>query len=418
VFVLNNLRFDKVFRGGILPTLFIHILLLAPMAEVKPKIETFASIKVVGVGGGGNAVLNRMMEANVRGVQFIAVNTDAQALHHSGADKKIHIGQTITRGLGAGMDPSVGLQAAEEGREEIHEAIKGSDLVFVTCGMGGGTGTGASPIVAELAKESGALTIAVVTKPFSFEGQQRRIIADEGMAELSERVDAAVVIPNDRLLQVIDRKTSLVDAFRVVDDVLRQGVQGITDLITEHGMVNVDFADVRAIMSDAGSALMGIGRASGENRAVEAARAAIDSPLLEVSIDGAKGILFNITGGSDLGMYEVEEAARIVTEHADQNARVIFGAVINEEQPSDEVKITVVATGFDAGKREAAARREQPRSAAARPASAYVRPQPVSPAQAATHYMTPPPAVTVQPKPAAPDEDLDIPTFIRRKMKT
>ena len=385
------------------------------MAEVKPKIETFASIKVVGVGGGGNAVLNRMMEANVRGVQFIAVNTDAQALHHSGADKKIHIGQTITRGLGAGMDPSVGLQAAEECREEIHEVLKGSDMVFVTCGMGGGTGTGASPVVAELAKESGALTIAVVTKPFSFEGQQRRIIAEEGLAELAERVDAAVVIPNDRLLQVIDRKTSLVDAFRVVDDVLRQGVQGITELITEHGMVNVDFADVRAIMDDAGSALMGIGRASGENRAVEAARAAIDSPLLEVSVDGAKGILFNITGGSDLGMYEIEEAARIITEHADPNARVIFGAVIHEDQPSDEVKITVVATGFDAAKREAAARRGDQHAGAVRPAPAYVRPQPVVSAPASAHSVGP--AVpSLQQKMG--EEDLDIPTFIRKKMKT
>lgn len=382
------------------------------MAEVKPKIETFAKIKVIGVGGSGNAVLNRMMEAKVRGVEFIAVNTDAQALHHSGADHKIHLGQSLTRGLGAGMDPSVGLQAAEEGREEIHEALKGSDMVFVTCGMGGGTGTGASPVVAEIAKESGALTIGVVTKPFSFEGQQRRIIAEEGLAELSERVDAAVVIPNDRLLQVIDRKTSLLDAFRVVDDVLRQGVQGITDLITEHGMVNVDFADVRAIMSDAGSALMGIGRATGENRAVEAARAAIDSPLLEVSIDGAKGILFNVSGGSDLGMYEVEEAARVITENADQNARVIFGAVIHEAQ-DDEIRITVVATGFDAGKSEAASRREQQRAAARRQVPAFQRVQGAAPAHVPAQPVGRPSA-----QPQGPQEDLDIPTFIRRKMKT
>lgn len=384
------------------------------MAEVKPKIETFANIKVIGVGGSGNAVLNRMMEANIKDVQFIAVNTDAQALHHSGADKKIHIGQTLTRGLGAGMDPAVGMQAAEESREDIHEAIKGSDMVFVTCGLGGGTGSGASPVVAEIAKESGALTIAVITKPFSFEGQQRRIIAEEALAEISERVDAAVVIPNDRLLQVIDRKTSLLDAFRVVDDVLRQGVQGITDLITEHGMVNVDFADVRAIMSDAGSALMGIGRATGENRAVEAAKAAIDSPLLEVSIDGAKGILFNITGGSDLGMYEVEEAARIITEHADPNARVIFGAVIDEDTPSDEVKITVVATGFDAGKREPA-RREQPRGQVRPAQQSYSRPQAVQ-AQSPVQHHAPTPSISSQPKPA--EEDLDIPTFIRKKMKS
>lgn len=407
--------FDKVFLSDILGLVTLYLTFWGTMAEVKPKIQTFANIKVVGVGGSGNAVLNRMMEANIRGVDFIAVNTDAQALHHSGADKKIHIGQTITRGLGAGMDPAVGMQAAEESREDIHEAIKGSDMVFVTCGLGGGTGSGASPVVAELAKESGALTIAVVTKPFSFEGQQRRIIAEEALAELAERVDAAVVIPNDRLLQVIDRKTSLLDAFRVVDDVLRQGVQGITDLITEHGMVNVDFADVKAIMSDAGSALMGIGRATGENRAVEAARAAIDSPLLEVSIDGAKGILFNITGGSDLGMYEVEEAARIITEHADPNARVIFGAVIDQDAPSDEVKITVVATGFDAGKREAPTRREQPRGTV-RPTSAYARPQPVPHTPAPVTHHPSQPSVGSQPKPS--EEDLDIPTFIRKKMKT
>lgn len=390
------------------------------MAEVKPKIETLPKIKVVGVGGSGNAALNRMVEAKIKGVEFIAVNTDAQALHHSGADQKIHIGQTLTRGLGAGMDPSVGQQAAEESREEIHEALKGSDMVFVAGGEGGGTGTGAMPIVAEIAKESGALTIAIVTKPFSFEGQARRIIADEGLAELCERVDAAVVIPNDRLLQVIDKKTSLLDAFRIVDDVLRQGVQGITDLITEHGMVNVDFADVRAIMSDAGSALMGIGRATGENRAVEAARAAIDSPLLEVSIDGAKGILFNISGGSDLGMYEVEEAARIITENADPNARVIFGAVIDETQANDEVRITVVATGFDSAKKEPLQRRDQPRTLITkRPVSSvpsYSRPveHPMSPPQ--PHPVVPPPQKTIQ-QPST-QEDLDIPTFIRRKMKS
>ncbi len=395
------------------------------MAEVKPKIETFAKIKVVGVGGSGNAALNRMVEAKIKGVEFIAVNTDAQALHHSGADHKIHIGQTLTRGLGAGMDPSIGQQAAEESREEIHEALKGSDMVFVTCGEGGGTGTGAAPVCAEIAKESGALTIAVVTKPFTFEGQARRIIAEEGLAELCERVDAAVVIPNDRLLQVIDKKTSLLDAFRIVDDVLRQGVQGITDLITEHGMVNVDFADVRAIMSDSGSALMGIGRATGENRAVEAARAAIDSPLLEVSIDGAKGIIFNISGGSDLGMYEVEEAARIITENADPNARVIFGAVIDEAQANDEVRITVVATGFESGKKDAIVRREQPRVAPMQQKRSLVQPTPSytprpqvdhNPSPIASHPMTNPVPKPQTPQPGS-QEDLDIPTFIRRKMK-
>lgn len=380
------------------------------MAEVKPKIETFAKIKVVGVGGSGNAALRRMMEARIRGVEFIAVNTDAQALHHSTAPHKLHIGQNLTRGLGAGMDPSVGQQAAEESREEIHEVLKGSDMVFVTCGMGGGTGTGSAPIVAEVAKESGALTIAVVTRPFSFEGQQRRMIAEEGLAELHERVDAAVVIPNDRLLQIIDRKTSLLDAFRVVDDVLRQGVQGISDLITEHGMVNVDFADVRAIVSDAGSALMGIGRATGENRAVEAARAAIDSPLLEVSIDGAKGILFNVTGGKDLGMHEVEEAARVITEHADQNAKVIFGVVADEENPREEVTITVIATGFEAAKRELVPQRDRARvgAPAVRQALPSARQAPAAPFSSGS---APAPRVS-------PAEDLDIPAFIRRKMKT
>lgn len=392
------------------------------MAEVKPKIETFAKIKVVGAGGGGNAALNRMVEAKIRGVEFIAINTDAQALHHSGADQKIHIGQTLTRGLGAGMDPSVGQQAAEESREEIHEALKGSDMVFVTGGLGGGTFTGAGPIIAEIAKESGALTIAVTTKPFSFEGQTRKIIADEGLAELSERVDAAVVIPNDRLLQVIDKKTSLLDAFRIVDDVLRQGVQGITDLITEHGVVNADFADVRTIMSDSGSALMGIGRASGENRAVEAARAAIDSPLLEVSIDGAKGILFNISGGSDIGMYEIEEAARIITENADPNARVKFGAVIDNEKANEEISITVVATGFDSPKKDPSVRREQQRPMTAkRPPVSMPYSRPMEHMQAQPHHQqhaqpAPVPQKTVQPP--ASQEDLDIPTFIRRKMKS
>lgn len=382
------------------------------MAEIKPKIETFAKIKVVGVGGSGNAALHRMMEAKIRGVEFIAVNTDAQALHHSAAPIKIHIGQNITRGLGAGMDASIGQQAAEESREDLHEALKGSDMVFVTCGMGGGTGTGAAPVAAEIAKESGALTIAVITKPFSFEGQQRRLIAEEGLAELHERVDAAVVIPNDRLLQIIDRKTSLLDAFKVVDDVLRQGVQSISELITEHGMVNVDFADVRAIMSDAGSALMGIGRASGENRAVEAARAAIDSPLLEVSIDGAKGILFNVSGGKDVGMYEVEEAARVITEHADPNAKVIFGTVIDEQAPHDEIAITVIATGFEAPKREPVQQRERTRVGVptVRPASSYARPQPVS-------GVAPVPVVGASAGGSAA-EDLEIPAFIRRKMKT
>lgn len=376
----------------------------------KPTIENVANIKVVGVGGGGNAALNRMIETQIRGVEFIAINTDAQALHYSTAQTKIHIGQNVTRGLGAGMNPSLGQQAAEESREEIHDVLKGSDMVFVTAGLGGGTGSGASQIVCEIGKETGALTVAVITKPFSFEGQQRTTIAEEALAELQERVDAAVVIPNDRLLQIIDKKTSLIDAFRVVDDVLRQGVQGISDLITHHGMVNVDFADVRAIMHNAGSALMGIGRGSGENRAVDAARAAIESPMLDVTIDGAKGIIFNITAGSDLRMHEVEEAARVITEHADPNAKVIFGAVMDEEQiEKGEIKITVVATGFE--KHQPAIAQKQRYSGALpfnRPTAPY-------------HQNAPAPLPALSqptPVPSAPvEEDLDVPTFIRRKMR-
>ena len=306
----------------------------------------FARIKVVGVGGSGSHAINRMIDANIKGVEFVAVNTDAQDLHYCAAPTKIHIGQTTTRGLGAGADPEKGKKSAEENKEEVYNALKDADMVFVTYGAGGGTGTGAGPIVAEIARELGALTVAVVTKPFSFEGLRRRKIAEEGIADLRSRVDTLIVIPNDRLLQVIDKKTSLYDAFSVVDDVLRQGVQGISDLITQYGMINVDFADVKAIMSNSGSALMGIGRGTGDSRTLEAAKQAIDSPLLELSIEGAKGILFNITGGPDLGMYEIDEAARIITEAADPDANIIFGAVIDEAMQG-EVKITVIATGFD-----------------------------------------------------------------------
>lgn len=317
------------------------------MAEVKPEIETFARIKVVGVGGSGNNAISRMIECKLRGVEFVAINTDAQDLHHSKATEKIHIGKNLTKGLGAGMNPEIGRQAAEENRDEIAEVLKGSDMVFVTCGMGGGTGTGGAPIVAEVAKEAGALTIAVVTKPFSFEGAQRRAIAAEGLENLKERVDALITISNDRLLQIIDRKTTLINAFRVVDDVLRQGVQGISDLISKPGIVNVDFADVKAVLQDSGSALMGIGMASGENRAAEAAKYAINSPLLEFSIDGAKGILFNVSGGPDMTMLEINEAANVITESIDPNAKVIFGASIDESAKKGELTITVVAAGFD-----------------------------------------------------------------------
>jgi cell division protein FtsZ len=316
------------------------------MAEVKPAVETFAKIKVVGVGGSGGSVINRMIDSGIKGVDFIAINTDVQALHYNKANKKLHIGKSITRGLGAGMNPELGKQAAEESQNEIRDCLKDADMVFITCGFGGGTGTGAAPIVAEIARDLGALTVAVVTKPFSFEGAQRKNIAERGLTELTDKVDTVITIPNDKLLQVIDKKTSLLDAFMVVDDVLRQGVAGIAELITIPGLINVDFADVKAVMANAGSALMGIGQASGENKAIEAAKAAINSPLLEMSIEGARGILFTITGGPNLGMNEVNEAAKIVTSSADDDAKIIWGAVIDHKM-KDEIKITVVATGFD-----------------------------------------------------------------------
>ena len=309
-----------------------------------------AVIKVVGVGGGGTNAVNRMVDAGLTGVEFVAVNTDAQALMMCDADHKIHIGSKATRGLGAGADPAVGLAAAQESRDELKEALKGADMVFVTAGEGGGTGTGAAPIVAELARELEALTVGVVTKPFVFEGRKRSQQADLGIQNLRDRVDTLIVIENDRLLQVVEKRTSVVEAFRMADDVLRQGVQGITDLITVPGLVNLDFADVRTIMRDAGSALMGIGTAAGENRATEAARAAVSSPLLETSIEGATGILLNITGGPDIGLFEVNEAAEVVTSAADQNANVIFGAVIDDSL-GDDLRVTVIATGFGAQRR-------------------------------------------------------------------
>src|SRR5947207_5629211 len=304
-----------------------------------------AVIKVVGVGGGGTNAVNRMVDAGLKGVEFIAVNTDAQALQMTDADVKLQIGSELTRGLGAGANPEVGYAAANESRDDLKEALKGADMVFVTAGEGGGTGTGGAPIVAELARELGALTVGVVTKPFVFEGRKRSQQAEVGIESLRDRVDTLIVIENDRLLQVVEKKTSVVEAFRMADDILRQGVQGITDLITVPGLVNLDFADVRTIMRDAGSALMGIGSASGENRAAEAARTAVSSPLLESSIEGATGVLLNISGGPDIGLFEVNEAAEVVTSAADQNANVIFGAVIDEAR-KEEVQVTVIATGF------------------------------------------------------------------------
>ncbi len=316
------------------------------MKEIKPELETFARIKVVGVGGSGNHAISRMMEANLKGIDFIAVNADAQDLHHCRVPEKIHIGKNLTRGLGAGMNPDIGRQAAEENKDEIQDALKNADMVFVTCGLGGGTGTGAAPIIAEAAKDAGALTVAVVTKPFAFEGMQRRKIAEAGLEALKANVDTIITIPNDKILQVIDKNTPLLDSFKIVDDVLRQGVQGISDLITIPGIVNVDFADVKSIMQNTGPALMGIGRASGENRAVDAAKQAINSPLLELSINGARGVLFNISGGADLTMMEVNDAAQVITESADPEAKVIFGAITDEDLKKGEIKITVIATGF------------------------------------------------------------------------
>jgi cell division protein FtsZ len=309
-----------------------------------------AVIKVVGIGGGGTNAVNRMVDAGLSGVEFIAVNTDAQALLMCDADVKIHIGAKVTRGLGAGADPAVGHAAAQESRDELKEALKGADMVFVTAGEGGGTGTGGAPILAELARELDTLTVGVVTRPFAFEGRVRAENAERGIENLRERVDTLIVIENDRLLQVVEKKTSIVEAFRMADDILRQGVQGITDLVTVPGLVNLDFADVRTIMRDAGSALMGIGVASGESRAAEAARTAVSSPLLEASIEGATGILLNITGPKEIGLFEVNEAAEVVTGAADQNANVIFGAVIDEGL-KDEVRVTVIATGFGAQRR-------------------------------------------------------------------
>ncbi|MCK8827146.1 cell division protein FtsZ [Natroniella acetigena] len=316
------------------------------MFEFDSEMEQFANIKVVGVGGGGNNAVNRMIESGLKGVEFIAVNTDGQALVSSRAEVTLQIGEKLTDGLGAGAEPDIGAQAAQESQEMIADALKGADMVFITAGMGGGTGTGAAPVVAQIAKEVGSLTVGVVTKPFTVEGRQRMRKAQQGIGNLKEQVDTLITIPNDRLLDVVEKKTSLIDAFKTADDVLRQGVQGISDLITITGLINLDFADVKTIMTDAGSALMGIGNSNGENRAAEAAKAAIASPLLEASIDGARGVLINITGGSDLGLHEANEATQVISEVADDEANIILGTVVDEKM-ENEVKVTVIATGFD-----------------------------------------------------------------------
>ncbi len=316
------------------------------MPKVIPEVEAFARIRVVGVGGSGRNAVNHMINSKVKGVEFMVVNTDAQDLHNSLAKKKIHIGKNLTKGLGTGMNPDMGRRAAEETKEEIQEALKGADMVFIACGMGGGTGTGAGPVVAAIAKEMGALTVAVTTKPFSFEGAQRLRLANDGLANLRAEVDAMIVIPNDRLLSIVQKETTFKNAFAMCDEILKQAVEGISDLITVPGVINVDFADIRSIMENAGSALMGVGLANGEKRASEAARDAINSPLLDLSINGAKGVLFAIAGGDDLTMMEVQEAASVITESIDPNAKVIFGAIKDEKLKKNEIKVTVIASGF------------------------------------------------------------------------
>lgn len=392
------------------------------MAEVKPEIETFAKIKVVGVGGGGGSAINRMVASGIKGVGFVAINTDVQALHYNKATEKIHIGKAVTRGLGAGMNPELGKNAAEETQNEIREVLKDCDMVFVTCGLGGGTGSGASPIVAQIAKDLGALTVAVVTKPFMFEGGQRKNIADRAYSELADKVDTIITISNDKLLQVIDKRTSLLDAFKIADDVLRQGVQGIAEIITVPGIINADFADVKAVMSNAGSALMGIGQASGENKAVEAAKDAINSSLLDMSIDGARGIVFTITGGPDLSMNEVSEAAKVITSAADEDAKIIFGAVVDEKM-KDQIKITVVATGFDG---QASSRERENKSYTPNSFIAQEEKEPAPVSQADKNkakfsvFKNIPAKPALEKKAEKPkideEDDLSVPAFIRKKM--
>jgi len=366
------------------------------MFEFDLEMDQLAHIKVIGVGGGGSNAVNRMIDNGVRGVEFITVNTDAQALQYAKSEVKLQIGDKLTRGLGAGANPEVGKKAAEESRELIVNALKGADMVFVTAGMGGGTGTGAAPVIADIARECGALTVGVVTRPFTFEGRKRQAQAEHGINALKEKVDTLIIIPNDRLLEIVDKKTPMLEAFREADNVLRQGVQGISDLIAVPGLINLDFADVKTIMTERGSALMGIGRASGENRAAEAAKRAIMSPLLETSIDGARGVIMNITGGADLSLYEVNEAAEIVIEAADPEVNMIFGAIIDESM-KEEIKVTVIATGFEH-----------------KPAN----PAPVAPRRTAgaTEATDKHNSGNLRPFGSAPSGDqLDIPTFLRNR---
>lgn len=372
--------------------------------------ENFAQIKVIGVGGGGSNAINRMIAEGLRGVDFICVNTDAQALLMSDAPQRIRIGDKLTRGLGAGGNPEVGAKAAEESSQDLEEVLRGSDMVFVTCGMGGGTGTGAAPVIAELSRKSGALTIGVVTKPFSFEGNRRQNLALEGIEALKERVDTLIVIPNDRLLEIVDKRASMTQAFRTADDVLRQGIQGISELITVPGLINLDFADVRTIMTGGGASLMAVGIASGENRAVQAAESAVSSSLLDVTIDGAQGILFNITSGPNLSLFEVNEAAEIIKRKAHPDANIIFGAVIDESL-SDELRITLIATGFDAVAQRkpyvAGKRKEEPITST----KTIAFPQPAKPREQPITREEPRRETNYDP------EDLEVPTFLRKRMQ-
>jgi len=367
--------------------------------ELMPNVENFARIKVMGIGGGGSNAVNRMIEEGLQGVEFIAVNTDAQALMLSKAPNRVRIGDKLTKGLGSGGDPKVGEEAAEESSDDLYEVINGADMVFITAGMGGGTGTGGAPVVARIARETGALTIGVVTKPFTFEGSKRRQVAEEGIERLKEHVDTLIAIPNDRLLEIVDKRASIQEAFRVADDVLRQGIQGISELITVPGLINLDFADVRTIMAEGGAALMAIGHGEGENRAVEAAEQAIASSLLDVTIDGARGILFNVTGGPDMTLFDVNEAAEIIRKTAHPEANIIFGAVIDETM-NDQIRITVIATGFDTANQQ---RPTVIRQVAARAAEPRVAPRAV------------PVPVADFPVRVMDSDDLDIPAFLRRR---
>ncbi|MGN7386894.1 cell division protein FtsZ [Sporosarcina sp. SAFN-015] len=389
------------------------------MLDFETNVDALAVIKVIGVGGGGNNAVNRMIEHGVQGVEFIAVNTDAQALKLSEAEVKLQIGAKLTRGLGAGANPDVGKKAAEESREQIEEALRGADMVFVTAGMGGGTGTGAAPVIAQVAKDLGALTVGVVTRPFTFEGRKRQTQAIGGIAAMKESVDTLIVIPNDKLLEIVDKNTSMLEAFREADNVLRQGVQGISDLIAVPGLINLDFADVKTIMSNKGSALMGIGMSTGENRAAEAAKKAISSPLLETSIDGAKGVLMNITGGSNLSLFEVQEAADIVASASDEDVNMIFGSVINDDL-KDEILVTVIATGFSEEQLNQPKPSRNPGFGATRQRESQSQsaPQPSYTRREEPQQQFQQPEPTRQQQQSHQQDDaLDIPTFLRNRQR-